>query len=522
VQIHTKGIAVGPQCAALGAILGLLIAATALGSDAERKAVIAKVNPSVVQVSQEHELGSGFVVHVDGESAIAATNYHVIEGAKKIVIFFPATDRDMKHGLESDGYLEYQMERDLALVHFNLKGKKVTPLKICDTVPEQGDSIMTFGSPVGQRNTIAFGNVSSVRGGQEVADLMEHLAPMFGKNVYEKQMSYTKDATWIQHTAPMSHGNSGGPLVNEIGEVVGLNTMNFAQEGTAIGGQNLNYSISAIHLKALLTKSLKNAVRPWNTLPAPREHRPDPGNPHAGDPVATMKIWVLLNKARNSLDDHVAAAQRDIDKNPEPNPNLPQRYQIKWNKKVSGLYRQISKAYAEHVAALRAMKSENADEKLILMLVEQTNIFEKLSTIYGTVADDVMQGARGAEAAMSKIKQHLADLSSAHDVLRVNLSRKYHETFPTLEDTRNETGSAPDDSKKGEGSAANNVAKKPDPAKLSALRTWTDNTGTHKIRARYRGTEDGKAKLERDDGAVVRVPLEKLSEADRQFIGADE
>ena len=54
------------------ASLSLVLVGKAWGSDAERKAMIAKVNPSVVQVKQEHSLGSGFVVYVDGDDAIDA------------------------------------------------------------------------------------------------------------------------------------------------------------------------------------------------------------------------------------------------------------------------------------------------------------------------------------------------------------------------------------------------------------------------------------------------------------------
>ena len=99
--------------------------------------------------------------------------------------------------------------------------------------------------------------VSSVRTGKEVAALMDRL----GKGVYVKAMRYTMDANWIQHTAPMSHGNSGGPLVNEKGEVVGLNTMNFAAEGSANSGQALNYAISATHLDKLLQSANKSNVQ---------------------------------------------------------------------------------------------------------------------------------------------------------------------------------------------------------------------------------------------------------------------
>ncbi len=131
--------------AVLAASLTLVLAASAWGNDAERKAVIAKVRPSIVLVKQEHSLGSGFVVAVDGDIAIAATNYHVVEGAKKITIFFPATDRDLRDPHEADGYIEIQPERDLALVHFKLNGRKVTPLAFAKDLPEVGDTAYTFG-----------------------------------------------------------------------------------------------------------------------------------------------------------------------------------------------------------------------------------------------------------------------------------------------------------------------------------------------------------------------------------------
>jgi S1-C subfamily serine protease len=264
VQVNRFGIRA--RMATLVAVLGLILAANAWGDEAERKAMFAKVNPSVVKVRQERSLGSGFVVAIDGDTAVAVTNYHVVEGAKKITIFFPADDREMKDGHDADGYIEIMPERDLALVHFKLNGKKVTSLELAKNLPEQGELVYTFAASVGQRNTLAQGKVVSVRTGKEVADLMERL----GKDVYLKAMRYTLDATWIQHTAPMSYGNSGGPLVNEKGEIIGLSTMTLVSENTSTKGESLNYAISATHLAKMLEHAGKN-VKPWSSLPSPRE-----------------------------------------------------------------------------------------------------------------------------------------------------------------------------------------------------------------------------------------------------------
>ena len=236
------------QILTLGIVLGLAFTSIAWGqSDAERKALIAKVNPSVVQVRQEHSLGSGFVVSVDKGSAIIATNYHVVEGAKQLTVFFP-TDKD-KRVYPADGYIAILPGKDLALLHVNLGNKNIKALKLAEKVPEQGDTVYTFGSPLGQDNTIAPGMVSSVRSGQEVA--------------FTKTYSYDLDVTWIQHTAPISHGNSGGPLVNAAGEVVGLNTI------SSPAGQALNYSVSAKHLKQLITTTGTNVLA-FASLPPPR------------------------------------------------------------------------------------------------------------------------------------------------------------------------------------------------------------------------------------------------------------
>jgi hypothetical protein len=75
-----------------------------------------------------------------------------------------------------------------------------------------------------------------------------------------KGMGYDTEATWIQTTAAISGGNSGGPLVNMQGALVGINTM------VHTTGQNLNFAIGVPDIKQILAKS-RGEVMPLATLP---------------------------------------------------------------------------------------------------------------------------------------------------------------------------------------------------------------------------------------------------------------
>ena len=167
-----------------------------------------KVMPSMVKINAyigtKEKRGSGFFVSNRGD---ILTNYHVIEDAESIMIT-PSNSNGI-YALVKD----YDEEKDIALLKVNLPS--ATPfLKISSKLPKQGEAVMAVGNPRGLEGTVSNGIVSAFRGNN----------------------------TWIQFTAPISQGSSGGALINSLGEVVGMPTM------LRIDGQNLNFAISPIIL----------------------------------------------------------------------------------------------------------------------------------------------------------------------------------------------------------------------------------------------------------------------------------
>ena len=117
-----------------------------------------------------------------------------------------------------------------------------------------------FGSPHGYEFTVSEGIVSATRSGTETAEALRTSTK--GLDVY-KRFGYDKDALWLQFTAPISGGNSGGPLVNLTGEVVGVNTW---VDGSA---QSVNFAISAREIRDLIPYA-DQGIQPLSKLPAPK------------------------------------------------------------------------------------------------------------------------------------------------------------------------------------------------------------------------------------------------------------
>ncbi len=214
--------------------------------------ILAAVEPAVVTIhlmkTQGKGTGSGFLI--DGDGTIV-TNYHVIEGAKSAnVVFRDGTSAEVS------GFLGLSPGDDLALLHAASGVTQVRPLVLAKAPAGKTETVFTFGAPIGLSGTVSTGIVSGLRIAREFQPPI--------KTVYDA-LGFDPDATWIQTTAPISHGNSGGPLVNSGGEVVGVNTWTCPIDNA----QNLNFAISASHVSTLLG-SEHLQLHALSELPPPR------------------------------------------------------------------------------------------------------------------------------------------------------------------------------------------------------------------------------------------------------------
>ncbi len=182
---------------------------------------IASLKRSVVMIETEDNQGSGVVISDQGH---VVTNFHVIEASPYMTVATVETPTgELIH--RELMLLGYDIKKDLALLQFkNRRDLPLQPLPMgsIESISE-GQRIVTIGSPRGLMNTVSDGIVSGIR---------------------------RFDAeTYVQISAPISPGNSGGALLNMKGELIGLTTFKITES------ENLNFAISADDLKLLIDKN---------------------------------------------------------------------------------------------------------------------------------------------------------------------------------------------------------------------------------------------------------------------------
>lgn len=176
----------------------------------EATKIAEKCSPSVVQITTDIGIGTGFFI----DKGVIATNYHVIKGASIVSV-------ELKDGKEYTvkTILGYDEDLDMALLSLPGVG---TPLTISKFAPKAGDTAYAIGSPMGLENT-------------------------FSKGIISNASRIAEDVDYIQTDTALSTGNSGGPLLNAFGEVIGINTMQYSE------GQNLNFALNITQLYRIST-----------------------------------------------------------------------------------------------------------------------------------------------------------------------------------------------------------------------------------------------------------------------------
>lgn len=177
-----------------------------------------KCSPATVEILVKYSnkyitsQGSGFFI----DKGVVVTNYHVIEGCTDLQI---TTSDKKKHKV--DKILGYDKNLDIAILSTSTN---YTGLVINNKGANVGETIYALGSPFGLTGTLTEGIVSS---NSRVLD----------------------GADFIQISASISEGNSGGPLINSYGEVIGINTL------TYLDGQNINFSLNIAQLNKVETSN---------------------------------------------------------------------------------------------------------------------------------------------------------------------------------------------------------------------------------------------------------------------------
>src|SRR4029453_3612463 len=184
--------------------------------------LVRRIKPSAVAIetfdarNEKLSRGSGFFIDVDR----IVTNKHVLDGAYRAEI----------HSSTGNVYpvrsvLAVDAEGDIAVLKIDAPATAVRPLPLVKTSPQEGESVVVIGNPLGLEGSVTNGIVSAVR------DI-----PTFGRI--------------IQITAPISSGSSGSPVVNMQGQVIGIATLQVT------GGPRGNFAVPSERISQLQSGAL--------------------------------------------------------------------------------------------------------------------------------------------------------------------------------------------------------------------------------------------------------------------------
>jgi len=254
------------------AVVSLLVAtmsaqntpSTNKGRHLDIPAISREANGSIVSIvmsdKKRHPIaqGSGFLISKDGQ---VVTNYHVIKNGSFAVVKLPNGTF-----FAVDGVLASDKSRDVAII--KMHGNDFRPLTLGDSDRLQvGEEVVAIGNPLSLESTVSNGIVSAIRSVED------------------------EGGKFVQITAPISPGSSGGPLFNMAGEVVGITTSHIR------GGENLNFAIPINAVKPMLRATFSTVSALPDEVDETENHENSP-SPKVGQ----QKITFTVNKGTSVSD----------------------------------------------------------------------------------------------------------------------------------------------------------------------------------------------------------------------------
>ncbi|WP_028612104.1 stalk domain-containing protein [Paenibacillus harenae] len=190
--------------------------------------IVDQYDESVVLITTNRGQGSGVVI---GDNLIL-TNYHVVSDASSATVLTLYGDE-----IKVAGVVDYDDHSDLAIIKTEDE-LDVAAVKITYALDSgKGDKVIAVGSPLGLQNTVSDGLISNI--------------------------TFEAGVRYLQTSAPIDHGSSGGALFNEYGELVGITTLGYS--GT---NADLNFAVSVFHAAVLVEDLTEEMVEKAKFLPS--------------------------------------------------------------------------------------------------------------------------------------------------------------------------------------------------------------------------------------------------------------
>jgi S1-C subfamily serine protease len=175
-------------------------------------------------------LGSGFVIDKAGH---IVTNYHVVENARSVDVSF-SNNESMKAKI-----VGADASTDIAVLQVDTHARALTPLALGNSdAVRVGDSVVAIGNPFGYDRTVTAGIVSALQ------------------RVIRAPNSYSIDHV-IQTDAALNKGNSGGPLLDARGNVIGVNSQIAAGDSGASGNVGIGFAVPINTVKTVAAQIIK-------------------------------------------------------------------------------------------------------------------------------------------------------------------------------------------------------------------------------------------------------------------------